>query len=83
MPAIRLISMKKGGLEALLGLVAILAILGSFLLDVLKVIGIVAGVLGATALAIFIIQCIIEGVYYNSKRFQLLKEQLADNTIMM
>lgn len=73
--------MNKGGLEALLGLVVILSILGSFLLDVLKVIGMVAGVLGATALVIFIIQCIIEGVYYNSKKFYILKEQLAENTI--
>lgn len=73
--------MNKGGLEALLGLVVILSILGSFLLDALKVIGMVAGVLGATALVIFIIQCIIEGVYYNSKKFYILKEQLAENTI--
>lgn len=72
--------MRKGGLEALIGMVALLTIIGSLLLDVLKIIGIVVGVLGAIALVIFILQSIIEAVYYNSKKFQTLKEQLEENT---
>lgn len=61
------------------GLVALVAIL-AFFLNVLKVVGIVLGVVAAAALVVFLIQLLIEDIYYHSHRFLSLKEELSANT---
>ncbi len=74
--------MKKGGvLEAFLGVLALLIIVGKFLLKALTVIGIMAGI-AAIVFALFaVLYSALEGSYYKSKRFLGLKEVLNENTI--
>ena len=56
------------------------AVIIAFLLKALKIVGIVFGVIAAIALVFVLIQLLIEAIYYNSRRFSNLKEELAANT---
>ena len=64
----------------LVGVIGLFALIFSAVLTVLKYVGIAVLVAGAVFAILCIIEQIIEGIYYNGKKFRALREALNENT---